>query len=285
MGTAGWSIWGAIGERVRVCCDGLRLSDREIPWQPGALHHLHGVRRDSLAPRPQSRSRHSARHRVCQRWRPGRSVFRARIRLRDELGCSGKSVATQIHGRRAGMIRMAREVEAKASLPHDAVTAATERPSDSSSGPCSMCISTKPMASGSSAALSIRAGSSPKARMASSSVMPSASFRASSAGSKRPATARLPIKGTPKRTPSSSENAMTSMGSSRSSCAFGRAQGRARRRERHRTRPRWARSRYGSQERVARPREPGGCQSPRRFPVASVETVMPSECMRLRKSA
>ena len=45
-------------------------------------------------------------------------------------------------------------------------------------------------------------------------------FECQQRGSKRPATARLPMKGTPNRTPSSSENAMTSMGSGRlSSCA------------------------------------------------------------------
>ena len=63
------------------------------------------------------------------------------------------------------------------------------------------------------AALSISAGSSPKARIAASNVTPSASLSLRSAESNRPAAARLPINGTPKRTPSSSLKAMISMGS------------------------------------------------------------------------
>ena len=55
------------------------------------------------------------------------------------------------------------------------------------------------------------AGFRPNARIASATDTPSASRIASSASSRVPTSARLPMNGTPKRTPSSSENPTTSM--------------------------------------------------------------------------
>jgi hypothetical protein len=57
----------------------------------------------------------------------------------------------------------------------------------------------------------IASTSPPNATIASRSVVPSASRRSRSAGSKRPASARLPTIEKPKRTPSSSPNATTSI--------------------------------------------------------------------------
>src|SRR5206468_2441154 len=93
-------------------------------------------------------------------------------------------------------------------LPAIDVTTPSGTASLSSTGPCSMCTSTKPSSvRGSRTALGIAAGSNPPATMACRIVIPSASTLSSTAGSNRPASARLPRSVDLKRTPSSSAKA------------------------------------------------------------------------------
>ena len=97
-----------------------------------------------------------------------------------------------------------------------AVTTPTGSPSSRSTGPCSMCVSTNTrIVAGSRRSDAMPAGSPPKAASASRKVVPCASRVSSVAGSKRPASALLPIIEVPKRTPSSSPKATTSIATGR----------------------------------------------------------------------
>ena len=93
-----------------------------------------------------------------------------------------------------------------------AVTTPTANPSASSTGPCSMCSSTKAATSSRCrAAWATLRGSSPNCSIAFRMLMPSRSVLSSVAKSNVPAIARLPSSVAEKRTPSSSAKPATSI--------------------------------------------------------------------------
>ncbi len=153
------------------------------------------------------------RWRCGRRWRRAGCSWRRSARLR-------RSIGRRRRGRRwrrdmgvvPAWLAWPSKVSSRRDWPTMASTTAREESHLSRTGPCSMWTSTAAKVLGASGqVVGMLAGSRPKLRMASATVMPSASVRARCSGVSWPVVASEERKGKPKRTPSSSEKAMSSM--------------------------------------------------------------------------